>query len=104
MAREEIERDFDRQKRIGIIIGLFIVAVAGIASWLSRPQEGQSKAVDVHSAPAASFKAHSEVGEIEGRRVYLFELNDGTRCLAISGHTAGGGLDCDWAPRLVTTE
>ncbi|WP_286715061.1 hypothetical protein [Marinobacter sp. tcs-11] len=58
MASEEIERDFDRQKRIGIIIGLFVVAVAGIASWLSRPQEGQSNAVDVHSAPAASFKAH----------------------------------------------
>lgn len=52
---------------------------------------------------AVSFEGATEVGEIEGRKLYRFDLDDGTRCLAISGYN-GSGLDCDWATPAINTE
>ncbi|MGX1201031.1 hypothetical protein [Marinobacter sp. MBR-105] len=104
MNGDDIERDFNRQKWIGIIIGALIVAAAGLASSLAFQHDTPRVSDEVTTMTPASLNELSEIGELEGRRVYRFELDDGTRCLAISGHTAGGGLDCDWASRLVAPE
>lgn len=104
MNGDDVERDFNRQKWISIIIGALIVAAAGLASSLHLQHDTPRVSDEVTTMAPASLNELSEIGEIEGRRVYRFELDDGTRCLAISGHTAGGGLDCDWASRLVAPE
>ena len=88
-------------KALGVLAmaaGLFVPVALGLHEALQGDTPKSSAGTG-----AVSFEGATQVGEIEGRKLYRFDLDDGTRCLAISGYN-GSGLDCDWATPAINTE
>lgn len=76
---------------------LFSLAIAVSILAVRNSANVGRESVESGSVVLPSFSDPLEVGEIEGRKLYRFDLDDGTRCLAISGYN-GSSLDCDWMP------
>lgn len=81
-----------------IMIAIILIVVAGYGFHLLMDAQQPLKGTEgdkSFSVPKLDLDINL-IGGVEGRSLYQFALDDGTRCLAISGRRTVS-LDCDWA-------